>query len=44
MGSIAGFVPEFGLLTDEGRKAHLAHRGEVPEAVRSRSFWARPSA
>ena len=22
MGSIAGFVPEFGLLTDEGRKAH----------------------
>ena len=22
MGSVAGFVPEFGLLTDEGRKAH----------------------
>ena len=35
MGSIAGFVPEFGLLTDEGRKAHWLVEGKCtrrPEA------------
>ena len=43
MGSIAGFVPEFGLLTDAGRKATWVVEGAAPP-VPSRSCWAAPSA
>ena len=43
MGSIAGFVPHFGLLTDEGRKLPGLCRLR-PAKSRRHSCWAAPSA
>lgn len=43
MGSIAGFVPKFGLLTDEGRKAHWLVEVKCTHGPRL-SFSAPPSA
>ncbi len=42
MGSVVGYVPYFGLLADEGRKADWIVEVAPPSAPR-RSSWVRPS-
>ena len=42
MGSVAGFVPEFGLLTDRGARLTGSLKSTAPKNPR-RSFWAPPS-
>ena len=43
MGSIAGFVPEFGLLTDEGRKAHWLGEGKCTRRPEAQLLGIRPA-